>query len=206
MTALSAAPLSSRAGVVEIPNSGYEEPGISDERNVSFDGVNGGMGPVAGWSSNEPSSGGVIRVDRHYPGRTGNNVLYLHGTGDQSFHTENFDLGEELKSNTTYVLCFDVLRWAGVTLNDTVIFRAGLFTGPDYESRQPLKQFEGALQLIDKTGVPADKVTVTLVVTTGTVAPGTRFWIGGDAFSNSADAHRAHFDEFRLYTATPLPE
>ena len=139
-------------------------------------------------------------------GRTGNNVLYLHGTADQTFHTENFDLGAELKSNTTYVLCFDVLRWVGVTLDDMVIFRAGLFTGTDYASRQPLTQFEGALKLLDASGNPANKVTVTLVVTTGTVAPGTRFWIGGDAFGNSADGHRAHFDEFRLFTATSSPQ
>jgi hypothetical protein len=190
------------AEAIEIANAGLEEPGVADVKNVSFDGTYGGMGKVSGWSSNEPSRSGIIRVDAAYPGRTGNNVMYLHGSADQNFHSENFDLGEELQSDTTYVLSFDVLRWKDITKDDTVLFRAGLYTGENYESRVALKQFEGSLRLVDKGGNPADKVTVTLVYTSGTVEPGTRFWIGGDLFANSQERHRPHFDNFSLQTET----
>jgi len=205
LAAVPVAMLSHRAAAeaVEIRNPGLEEPGFADVKNVSFDGVIGGMGAVPGWSSNEPGDGGVIHYEEQYPGRTGNNVLYLHGTGDQNFYTQDFALDEDLQSNTTYVLTFDVLRWKNVTVDDTVVFRAGLYTGVNYENRVPLKQFEGSLRLVDKHGDPVDKVTLTLVYKTGQVPPGTKFWIGGDALGNSQDAHRAHFDNFSLRTAIP---
>jgi|GEM_PF-4904662 len=60
----------SRAEVIEIRNSGLEEPGMADVKNVSFDGTHGGMGPVPGWSSNEPALGGAIRIDERYLART----------------------------------------------------------------------------------------------------------------------------------------
>lgn len=190
------------AETIPIPNGGLEEQNLPDFLNASFDGVHGGQGPVPGWSSNEPGHGGAIRVDAKYPGRTGNNALYLHGSEEQNFHTRDFDLGEDLKSDTTYVLTFDVLRWAGITEDDMVVFRAGAYTGNDYASRKPLKEWAGEFLLVDRTNNPADKVTVTLVFTTGKVEPGTKFWIGGDAFGNADDRRRAHFDNFSLQTET----
>ncbi len=188
---------------IEIVNPGLEEPGTADIKNVSFDGVHGGIGIVPGWSSDESSAGGIIRYDERYPGRTGSNVLYLHGSPSQNFHTDNFALPEDLQSNTTYVLTFDVLRWVPYTQDNMVIFRAGLFTGADYESRVPLKQVEGPLHLVDKAGNSLDKVTLTLVYTTGEVAPGTKFWIGGDNFGAGSESHRAHFDNFSIQIAVP---
>lgn len=190
------------ADSIHIPNASFEEPAIADVENASFDGHYGNVGVVPGWYSNESSLGGAIHHEERYPGRTGDNVLYIHGSGDQYFHTTDFDLGVELQSNTTYVLTFDVLRWHGVTENDSVIFRAGLYTGFDYESRVPLKEISGQRQLVDGNGYPVDKIVITLIYTTGQVESGTRFWIGGDAFGNAEDRHRPHFDNFSLNTET----
>lgn len=190
------------AGTLAVPNGSLEEQSLPDVTNASFDGTHGERGTVPGWASNEPGFGGAIRVDEHYPGRTGNNVLYLHGSPEQNFHTADFDLGVDLQSDTTYVLTFDVLRWKGVTKDDRVIFRVGLYTGTDYENRTPLREFAGEILLVDTVNNPVDKVTVTLVHTTGKVAPGTKFWIGGDAFGMNEDHHRTHFDNFSLQTET----
>ncbi len=194
-----------RAESVPIVNPGFEHPELADVTNVTFDGGVGGLGPVEGWSSNEPGIGGIIRFDEQYPGRTGSNVLYLHGTGGHNFHTREFDLGEDLQSHTTYVLSFDVVRRAGVTRGNSVVFRAGLYTGADYDSRVPLVQHEGELLLVDRDGNPADKVRVTLVVTTKEVPPGTKFWIGGDVF-DADEYHRAQFDNFTLDKADKVAE
>lgn len=190
------------AETILIENAGLEAPDVPDVTNVSFDGAHGGAGKVPGWNSNEPSYGGAIRIDDKYPGRTGNNVMYLHGSAEQNFHTAEYDLGVELKSNTTYVLSFDVVRWQGITKDDTVVFRAGLYTGLDWESRVPLKEYEGRVLLVDHNNNPVDKTRVTIVHTTGEVAPGTKFWIGGDASGNAQDMHRPHFDNFTLDTET----
>lgn len=190
------------ADAIFIPNAGLEDQDLPDFLNASFDGVHGSQGLVPGWTSNEPSHGGAIRVDERYPGRTGQNLLYLHGTGEQNFHTIDFDLGVDLQSHTTYVLTFDVLRWSGQTENDMVIFRAGAYTGDDYETRKPLRELSGEFFLIDRDNNAVDRVPVTLVFTTEEVAPGTKFWIGGDSFGNAEDRHRAHFDNFALHTET----
>ncbi len=187
---------------VDIQNAGLEDPKLNDIENASFDGVFGAAGKVPGWTSNEPSKGGALHFNDRFPGRTGENVLYLHGSEEQNFHTQDFDLGEELKSDTTYVFTVDVLRWNGVTADDSVDLRVGVYSGEDYESRKPLKEFAGRLQLVDKNNNPADKVTLVLVFTTGKVAPGTKFWIGGDANGNADDRYRAHFDNFALFTET----
>lgn len=187
---------------IEIPNAGFESPSVPDVTNVSFDGSFGNIGKVPGWESNEPGHGGIIRIDEKFPGRAGQNVMYLHGTEEQSFHTAEYDLGVELQSDMTYVLSFDVLRWQEVTKDDLVIFTVGLYTGVDYDSRVPLKQFSGEILLVDQNNNPADKIRVTLVYTSGTVAPGTKFWIGGDASGNADDSHRTHFDNFTLDTET----
>lgn len=190
------------AATIEIENPGFESPEVPDFTNVSFDGTFGSSGTVPGWNSNEPSHGGVIRVDDSFPGLTGNNVMYLHGSTEQNFHTANYNLGVELQSNTTYVLSFDVIRWKDITKDDTVKFRAGLYTGADWESRVPLKEFEGAALLVDHNNNPVDKVRITIVYTSQEVAPGTQFWIGGDASGNAMDIHRTHFDNFSLETET----
>jgi hypothetical protein len=195
----------SHAESIEIVNAGFETPELGDVTNVTFDGAVGGAGVLEGWNSNEPGIGGAIRFDEQYPGRTGSNVLYLHGTGGQNFHTREYDLGEDLQSNTTYVLSFDVVRRAGVTRGNSVVFRAGLYTGIDYDSRVPLVQHEGELMLVDRNGSPADKVRVTLVVTTKEVEPGTKFWIGGDVF-DADEFHRAQFDNFTLDKADKVGE
>lgn len=195
----------SHAESIEILNAGFEIPELGDVTNATFDGSVGGAGFLQGWNSNEPGIGGSIRFDEQYPGRTGSNVLYLHGTGSQNFHTREYDLGEDLQSHTTYVLSFDVVRRAGVTRGNSVVFRAGLYTGVDFDSRAPLVQHEGELMLVDRNGSPADKVRVTLVATTKEVEPGTKFWIGGDVF-DADEYHRAQFDNFTLDKANKAGE
>lgn len=200
LTAMSTLPVP--AETIDIENPGFELPDVPDVTNVSFDATFGNAGKVPGWFSNEANHGGAIRIDEKFPGRTGNNVMYLHGTGEQNFHTAEYNLGVDLQSNTTYVLSFDVIRWQGITKDDTVTFRAGLYTGEDWESRVPLKEFEGSVLLVDRNNNPVDKVRVTIVYTSLEVAPGTKFWIGGDAAGNAMDIHRTHFDNFSLETET----
>lgn len=196
--------------IIDIINPGLEDPSMANGINTSFNGVHGNPAGVPGWNSNEASSGGAIRVDEWFPGRTGNNVMYLHGTAAQNFYTAGFDLGVNLQSFTTYTLTFDVLRWYGwdgntITLDNYVIFEAGLYTGADYGSRVALTQLSGNYYLLDGEGDPLSVSTVVLTYTTGSVAENTKFWIGGDAFGNAFDGHRATFDNFQL-TATAVPE
>jgi len=193
------------AAAISILNPGLEDPEMPNVFNTSFSGVHGIGTGVPGWSSNEPDSGGSIRVDYWYLGRTGNNVLYLHGTENQNFYTANFDLGVALQSYTTYTLTFDVIRWVGVTENDYVQFRAGIYTGASYEERSSLAEISGLFYLLDDQNNAVDAKTVTLNFTTGEVPLDTKFWIGGDALGNSADGHRAHFDNFSL-VAQVIPE
>lgn len=200
------------ATIIDIVNPGFEDPAMANELNTSFNGVHGNPAGVPGWSSNEASSGGAIHVEQWYPGRTGNNVMYLHGSASQNFYTANFDLGVNLQSFTTYTLTFDVLRWyawdgvTSITMDNYVTFEAGLYVGADYESRTALTSISGNYYLEDGEGNPLAVSTVTLVYTTGEVAENTSFWIGGNAFGNSADGHRATFDNFQLTTeAVPEP-
>jgi len=200
---LAAAPL--QAAPITIINAGLEDPAMDDVLNTSFSGLYGINTGVPGWFSNEEHTGGAIRVDAWYPGRTGNNVMYLHGTGDQNFYTAGFDLGVDLQSHTKYTLSFDVLRWAGITADDYVIFRAGIYTGATYEERSALAELSGDFYLLDDASNPVDVKTVTLTFTTGDVELGTKFWIGGDAFGSALDMHRTHFDNFAL-EAEAIPE
>lgn len=198
------------AAIIDIINPGFEDPAMNNELNTSFNGEHGSPAGVPGWNSNEASAGGAIRVDQWYPGRTGNNVMYLHGSANQNFYTANFDLQVSLQSFTTYTLTFDVLRWYGwdgisITQDNYVTFEAGLYVGADYENKIALTSISGNYYLADNEGNPLDVSTVTLVYTTGEVAENTSFWIGGDAFGNSADGHRATFDNFQLTTEV-VPE
>lgn len=189
---------------IEIVNGDFELPVIDDVVNATFNGAVGGAGKVPGWESNEPGIGGVIHYEEHYPGRGGSNVLYLHGSGEHNFHTEAYDLGVDLQSHATYVLSFDVVRWKPVNQDDLVRFRIGLYTGPDYESRVPLVEYEGDFLLVDRNNYSVDKKRVTLVCTTGEVPPGTKFWIGGDV-NGAPEFRRAAFDNFTLDVATLPP-
>lgn len=194
------------ATIIDITNSGFEDPALDNVVNNSFDGVWGPGGVVPGWSSNEPSAGGAIRVDYWYPGRTGNNVMYLHGTTSQNFYTAGFDLGTELQSHASYTLNFDVLRWAGVTMDNYITFQAGIYTGDSYENRVALAEASYTeFYLLDNLDNPLDVATVTLTFTTGNVAPGTTFWIGGNAYGNASDGHRTHYDNFQL-SMEAIPE
>lgn len=201
---------SAHALVIDIVNPGFEIPAMDNALNTSFDGVHGNLAGVPGWSSNESSFGGAIRVDQWYPGRTGNNVMYLHGTGAQNFHTAGYDLGVDLQSNTTYTLTFDLLLWVGWSgepiTQDYVTTRAGLYTGTNYDSRVALTEVFGNISLLDETSQLLDSITVVLTHTTGEVAAGTKFWIGGDAYGNAFDMHRATFDNFQLVAVTVIPE
>jgi hypothetical protein len=197
-----------QAAPVTIVNYSFEDPAMPDVWNTTFDGVHGYSSEgVPGWYSNEPSIGGAIRYDVRYPGRTGNNVMYLHGSGNQNFYTANFDLGVDLQSYSTYTLTFDALSWwydAGAPITDGYItFRLGVYTGADYESRVALTEYSGNLSLMEN-GVLLPKVTMTLSFTTEEVAPGTKFWIGGDQFGSAADPHRPTFDNFQM-TVVPEP-
>jgi hypothetical protein len=202
-----------QAAPVTIGNYSFEDPAMPDVWNTTFDGVHGySSGGVPGWYSNEPSIGGAIRYDVRYPGRTGNNVMYLHGTGNQNFYTANFDLGVDLQSNSTYTLTFDALSWwwvwnaeekAPIT-DGYITFRLGVYTGADYESRVALTEWSGNLSLLDEGGVLQPKVTMTLTFTTGEVEPGTKFWIGGDRFGGTEEAHMPTFDNFQM-TVVPEP-
>lgn len=200
------------ATIIDITNSGFEDPALANELNNSFDGVHGPGGVVPGWSSNEPSSGGVIRVEQWFPGRTGNNVMYLHGSTSQNFYTAGFDLGTELQSHASYTLSFDVLRWYGwdgvtsITQDNYITFQAGLYTGDSYENRVALAEASYTeFYLLDNLNNPLDVATVTLTFTTGDVAPGTTFWIGGNANGNASDGHRTHYDNFQL-SVEAIPE
>lgn len=200
---------SGQAAPVTIPNYSFEDPAMPDVFNTTFDGVHGYDTGVPGWYSNEPSIGGAIRYDVRYPGRTGNNVLYLHGSPDQNFYTANFDLGVNLQSYATYTLTFDALSWwfdseTNSPITDGYItFRLGVYTGADYESREALTEWSGNLSLMEE-GVLLPKVTMTLSFTTAEVAPDTKFWIGGDLFGSNSDNHRPTFDNFEM-TVVPEP-
>lgn len=200
-----------QAATINIVNPGFEDPAMANELNTSFDGVNGNPAGVPGWYSNQPSNGGSIHLDQWFPGRTGDNVMYLHGNSSQNFYTADFDLGVNLASFSTYTLTFDVLRWynwdgvTSITQDNYVTFQAGVYTGADYDGRLALTEQEGNLYLLDGL-TPVDKITVSLSFTTGAVAPDTKFWIGGDAYGNSADGHRATYDNFQMnINAIPEP-
>lgn len=204
--------------IIDIVNPSFEDPAMPDVMNTTFDGVHGLPGGVPGWYSNEPSIGGAIRYDIRYPGRTGNNVLYLHGSGSQNFYTRDFDLGVPLQSHAQYTFSVDVLSWwsnavSPITLDYTT-FRIGVYTGPDYENRVPLVEWAGDFDLRDEHGNLLPSVTLVLTFTTGEVEPGTKFWIGGDRYGwegmpgipGDRDLHIPQFDNFQLsYTAVPEP-
>jgi PEP-CTERM putative exosortase interaction domain len=201
-----------QASPITIINYSFEDPAMPDVWNTTFDGVHGYSSEgVPGWYSNEPSIGGAIRYDIRYPGRTGNNVMYLHGSGNQNFYTANFDLGVELQSYSTYTLTFDALSWWWVWNDEEkspitdgyITFRLGVYTGDDYESRVALAEWAGDLWMLEN-GTLLPKVTMTLTFTTEEVAPGTKFWIGGDLYGNNSDYHRPTFDNFQL-TVVPEP-
>ncbi len=196
---LSALPI--QAATINILNSGFEDPEMSDGLSGPFDGSTGSTfgNVVSGWQSSEPSVGGLIHVSSVFPGRTDNNVMYLHGSGEQNFYTAGFDLGVNLQSNTTYTLTFDVMQWVGLNVGESVIFRAGVYTGGSYEERVALVEAAGSFVI-----VPNEARTFTLTFTTETVADDTKFWIGGDNYGNPNVSERAYFDNFAL-TAIPEP-
>jgi len=196
---LSALPL--QAVTISIVNPGFEDPEMSDPGSGPFDGSTGATAGnvVPGWESNEASLAGPIHHSAVFPGRTGNNVMYLHGSAEQNFHTAGFDLGVDLQSNTTYTLTFDVMQWVGLNVGESVIFRAGVYTGSSYENRVALVETAGSFAV-----EPNEARTITLTFTTEAVAEGTKFWIGGDNFGNPNVIERAYFDNFAL-TAVPEP-
>ena len=137
--------------------------------------------------------------------------MYLHGSANQTFYTAGFDLGATLASYTTYTLTFDVLRWyswdsvTSITQDNYVTFSAGIYTGGSYAEREALAQIAGNFYLLDGENNPLSVATVTLSFTTSEVTPGTAFWIGGSAYGNASDGHRATYDNFQL-TAEAIPE
>jgi hypothetical protein len=201
------------ATVINIVNGGFEDPEMPDGWNASFNGVYGGLGVVPGWDGSDSNTAGVMRVDAQFPGRTGNNVMYFEGQFGatdpyQNFHTAGFDLGVNLQSNSTYTLTFDVMGRLGITTEQLVIFRLGVYTGDSYENRTPISldaEFAGNVYLLDDVSEPVFAKTMTLTFTTGEVAPDTLFWIGGDAYGNDLVQHRPYFDNFGL-TVEPIPE
>lgn len=198
---LAASPLSASV-IIGIVNPSFEDPSMPDVSDTVF-------ANLSGWSSNEPNSGGAERWDARYPGRTGNNVLTFWGSGSQNFYTTGYDLGVNLQSNTTYTLTFDVLLWqfdAGYPITvDYETMRVGLYTGLSYDTRTALIEVAGNVSLLDENNQMLDSVTVTLSYTTGVVADGSKFWIGGDLYGSTAESHAPKLDNFQL-TAQAVPE